>query len=84
MKKLIILLSIIAFGVIEAKEVRNPPKQKYPSHLQTLNLSSSSIHSYEEAMNRFSYMKPDGYVIESVRYFKTGSSFTVLVKLRKI
>ena len=84
MKKLIILLSVIAFGAIEAKEVRNPPKQKYPSSCQTLNLSSSSIHSYEEAMNRFSYMKPDGYVIESIRYVRTGSSYTVLVRLRKI
>lgn len=56
----------------------------YPKHLQTLNLSSSSSRSYEDAMTRLARIQPDGYAIESVQYIRMRGNYVVIVKLRKV
>lgn len=81
---LIALLALTCFGTnIEAKEDPTPKKVRF-SGIPVLNLSVTSEYSYEQAMNRFHYMKPDGYVIESIRYNRRGRLYVVTVTLRKI
>lgn len=87
MKKLILIsvvgLFLSAIGTT-AEPSYNPRRNFYPSTQKTLNLSASSLISYEEAMNKFARIKPDGYVIESVSYFKVKNRFVVNVLIRKI
>jgi len=66
------------------KDLRDLQKSNFPKHLQTLTISATSPYSYEGAMNRLERTKPDGYVIESIRYLKTRDGYTVVVKLRKV
>jgi hypothetical protein len=49
-----------------------------------LNLSASSNISYEDAMNKFNKIKPEGYAISSIKYLKSGNLFIVKVGLVKI
>ena len=87
MKK-ILVAALFPFFILsnigEAKEDPRPKQIRVAPNHQVITMMSSSYKSYEEAMNRFHYMKPDGFVIESIRYFRNGKNFCVLVKLRKI
>ena len=82
----LILAAILSLFLINSSfgREKTPEKKDYAKALTTLNLSASSLYSYEDAMTRFSRMKPDGYVIESVKYYRQGSNYIVAVKLRKI
>ena len=87
MKTLIIgLTAILGFGGdISAREENIERLRKTDFRtLQTLNMSAQSYLSYEDAMNRFSKIKPDGYVIENIQYTRSGRMYAVLVRLRKI
>lgn len=89
MKKtlLIILAGILAFSPANAerqKKIEDLRPLKFPSSMQTLNISARSKFSYVDAMNRLARMQPDGYVIESLRYVRLDGMFVVLAKLRKV
>ncbi len=86
MKTKLLLLCLLTslFAPMAFPKEKMPEKAKFTVKSPTLRLSASSPYSYEDAMTRFSYRKPDGYVIESIKYIKQGSLFTVLVTLRKV
>ena len=89
MKKLFlaILAALIMLSPLNGetqKRMRDLKPLSYPSHLQTLSLSASSLTSYEDAMNRFSRIKPAGYVVESIKYLRVRGEYVVSVKLRKV
>lgn len=80
-----LFLAISLFpNISEAKEDPRPKQIRVAPNHQVITMMASSVYSYEEAMSRFSHMKPDGFVIESIRYYRNGKSYCVLVKLRKI
>jgi hypothetical protein len=60
------------------------PCEAYPKGLKTLNLSSSSGSSYEDALSRLARIQPDGYAIESIQYIRMRGNYVVIVKLRKV
>jgi len=80
--KHLLALSFLAVVPLDARE-KIPEKREYSKDQKVLNLSASSLISYEDAMTKFSLSKPDGYVIESIRYHMQGRTYVVAVTLRK-
>jgi hypothetical protein len=81
MKKILVIAFVFLMSLkILAKDGRHV----FPTTCNALSLSSSSIYSYEDAMNKFSKTKPNNYVIESINYFKSNGRYFVQVRLRKI
>jgi len=76
----LICLLFAQFCDAREKEIKNPNFGGIP----ILSLCYNSDLSYEEAMNKCARLKPDGYVIESIQYFKVGRDFIVKVKMKKI
>ena len=83
MKKSIILLIcslMLQPCLAREKEVKNPNFGGTP----VLSLCYYSDFSYEDAMNKCARLKPEGYVIESIQYFRVSGNFIVKIKMRKI
>jgi hypothetical protein len=66
---------------IQAKE---PAGKQDFGPLKELILTYMSEISYEDAMQKFYKRKPEGYVMDSMMPYRSGSKYIIKVKLRKI
>jgi hypothetical protein len=89
MKTLFVFVFCLFFSLFDANAARqekfeNLKRVDFPSSSTTLNMAGRSRFSYEDAMNRFERTKPNGFVIESIRYARDGADYIVLVRLRRV